>query len=108
MYMTTCGHCQAMHDPWDAMEKESPDTQFAKVNSELVPDEMGITGYPYFVMVKDGSTKKTSVGQMDKAELKKKLFGGRRRRKGRNTRRLTRRVRKISHRSSRVHVSLRK
>ena len=108
MYMTTCGHCQAMHEPWDALADEMSDTQFAKVNSELVPDEMGITGYPYFVVVKDGSTKKTSVGQMDKAELKKKLFGGGRRRKGRNTRRLTRRVRKISHRSSRVNVSLRK
>ena len=108
MYMTTCGHCQAMHDPWDTLEKEVSDVEFAKVNSELVPDEMGITGYPYFVIVKDGGMKKTSVGQMEKEELKKKLFGGGRRRKGRHTRRLTRRVRKIAHRSARVHVSLRK
>lgn len=108
MYMTTCGHCQAMHDPWDALAKEMPDVEFEKVNSELVPDEMGINGYPYFLMVKDGKTKKTSVGQMEKDELKNKLFRGGRRRKGRNTRRLTRRIRKVAHRSARVHVSLRK
>ena len=107
MYMTTCGHCQVMHDPWSALAKDMPNIQFAKVNSELVPDEMGISGYPYFVMVKDGATKKTSVGQMDKAELKKKLFGGGRRHKGRNTRRVTRRVRKVLNRSSSVRVSLR-
>lgn len=108
MYMTTCGHCQAMHEPWDALEKEMPDVQFEKVNSELVPDEMGITGFPYFVMVKDGKQKQKSVGRMEKDELKKKLFGGGRRRKGRNTRRLARRVRKVTHRSTRIHVSLRK
>ena len=34
MYMTTCGHCQAMHDPWAALAKEMPTVQFAKVNSE--------------------------------------------------------------------------
>jgi thiol-disulfide isomerase/thioredoxin len=108
MYMTSCGHCQAMHEPWSALAKDTPNIQFAKVNSELVPDEMGITGYPYFVMVKDGATKKTSVGQMDKDELKKNLLGGGRRHKGRNTRRVTRRVRKVLNRSSSVHVSLRK
>lgn len=108
MYMTTCGHCQVMHDPWDALANEMTDTQFAKVNSELVPDEMAITGYPYFVLVQDGGIKKTSVGQMDKVELKRKLFGGGRRYTRNSTLRLKRRIRKVSNRASRGRRSLRK
>ena len=109
-YMSTCPHCQVMHKPWDDLEKEMKDVTFEKVESEFVPDELGISGYPHFMLVEDGKQKKTVGGEMSKDDLKSRLFGGGRRRssKRHRSRRLTRRRFKVAHRTARVHVSLRK
>lgn len=101
-FMSTCPHCQVMHTPWDELESEKKDTQFYKVESEHVPEELGIHIFPEFVVAQNGKVKKSVGGEMSKDDLKTKLFGtsgGRRRtrvRRGRS-RRLTRRGRKVAH-----------
>ena len=112
-YMTTCPHCQVMHEPWEKLEKETGDVEFAKAESSVVPSALGINGFPHFVMVRDGKKEKTADGEMTKEELKSKLLsrGGRRRRsvrtQRRRSRRFARRVLKVAHRTARVHVPLR-
>ena len=90
-FMETCPHCIPMHKPWDELSRDKPDTKFVKIESEDVPPEMGISGYPHFEAVNSGITKKAD-GQMSKEDLKSKLFGGKlggfRRRTGRKSRRL--------------------
>lgn len=108
-YMSTCPHCQVMHKPWDDLEKEMKDITFEKVESEHVPDDLGIMGYPHFMLIQDGKEQKTAGGEMSKEDLKAKLFSGAGKRSKRSrARRLTRRRIKVAHRTSRVHVSLRK
>ena len=108
-YMSTCPHCQVMHEPWDKLSKDMKDVEFEKVESEHVPAELGIMGYPHFTLVQDGKQKKTAGGEMSKEDLKAKLFSGAGKRSKRvRSRRLTRRRVKVAHRTSRVHVSLRK
>lgn len=99
-YLEGCGHCEAMKQPWKELESEKKDVDFAKVESEYVPSELGITGFPHFVLIQDGKQQKEVGGEMEKQDLKAKLFGGGRRRrstKRRRTRRSTRRVRKSTH-----------
>jgi thiol-disulfide isomerase/thioredoxin len=108
-YMTTCPHCQVMHGPWEELAKDMKDIEFEKVESEHVPSDLGIMGYPHFILVQDGKEKKSAGGEMTKQDLKAKLFSGagKRSKRGRS-RRLTRRRVKVAHRTARVHVSLRK
>lgn len=112
-YMTTCPHCQVMHEPWEQLSEETKDVEFVKAESAVVPSALGISGFPHFVMVRDGKEEKSADGEMSKEDLKTKLLssGGRRRRRGvrtqrRRARRFTRRVVKVAHRSARVHVPL--
>ena len=99
-YAAWCPHCKVMHGPWSELEKEDKGkTKFVKMESEDVPSELGISGYPHFVMVKGGQVQSQASGEMSKDELKQKLLGGlsggRRRRT--RSRRGRRTVRKISH-----------
>jgi len=96
-----------MHKPWGDLEKEMKDIEFEKVESEHVPDELGISGFPHFVLIQNGK-KKSAGGEMSKEGLKSKLFGsGGSRVKRRRTRRLGSRRGKVAHRPSRVRMSLR-
>lgn len=106
-YMETCPHCQVMHAPWDALASKESGIEFVKVESEHVPSELGITGYPHFVLVRGGSEVASADGEMTEEDLKSKLLGssgGKRRRALRRTRRR----RQVAHRAARIHVSLRK
>lgn len=100
-YAEWCPHCQVMHEPWKQLEKEDGGkTKFVKMESEDIPSELGISGYPHFVFVKGGQVQAQASGEMSKDELKQKLLGGfanggRRRRT--RTRRNRRTVRKIPH-----------
>ena len=102
-YMTTCPHCQVMHEPWEKLAKETSDVEFAKAESSVVPSALGISGFPHYVMVRDGKEEKSADGEMTKEELKSKLLsrGGRRRRsvraQRRRSRRFARRVLKVAH-----------
>lgn len=96
-YAAWCGHCQSMEKAWDLLTS----VKTYKVESENIPSELGISGYPHFVLVKDGKVVKTVDGEQgdssntdqERADLLKKalLVGGKRRMHSRrrlNTRRL--------------------
>ena len=99
-YAAWCPHCKVMHQPWKELEKDDGGkTKFVKMESEDIPSELGISGYPHFVYVKSGRVQKETDGEMSKDELKQKLFGGfsgGRRRRSRTLRR-RRTVRKVMH-----------
>jgi hypothetical protein len=97
-----------MKEPWNELEKEDRGkTTFVKMESENIPSDLGLTGYPHFVLVKNGAVSKTVGGEMPKDDLKKQLFGGLRggRRRTRS-RRFRRGVRKVAHRTLRNHMPL--
>lgn len=99
-YASWCPHCQVMHEPWKQLEKEDGGkTKFVKMESEDIPSDLGIGGYPHFVFVKEGQVQSEVSGEMPKDELKQKLLGGfangGSRRRSR-TRRNRRTIRKIS------------
>lgn len=102
-YAAWCPHCQVMHEPWEQLEKEEKGkTKFVKMESEDIPSDLGISGYPHFVMVKDGKVLSQVDGEMSKDDLKSKLLGGLRGGRRRSTRRtrsrrLRRTVRKVAH-----------
>ena len=106
-YAEWCPHCHAMQRPYSQLEKEHKNTKFVKMESEDIPSELGIMGYPHFEYVKDGTVVRKVDGEMPKEELKAKLFGGQAglafanggRRTGRRsrTRRLRNTRRKILH-----------
>ena len=107
-YMSTCPHCTVMHSPWDKLAAEMKDVDFEKVESEHVPSDLGIMGYPHFVLVKDGKQKKTAGGEMSKDDLKSKLFSNAgKRSKGNRSQRLRRSRFKSRHRTARMRVSFR-
>jgi thiol-disulfide isomerase/thioredoxin len=93
-FMRSCGHCIATKPVWDELAKEGV-MDMENVASDNVPDELGISGFPTMVVVKDGKIANRIDGSVtDKDELKKKLLsgksGGRRRRtRSRKTRRRT-------------------
>jgi thioredoxin 1 len=99
-YAAWCPHCKVMHEPWKQLEKEDGGkTKFVKMESEDIPSELGISGYPQFMYVKGGKVQAEVSGEMSKDDLKSKLLGGlaggRRRRT--RSRRGRRTVRKIPH-----------
>lgn len=115
-YAAWCPHCKVMHKPWKQLEKENKGKiSFYKMESEDIPSELGVSGYPHFVYVKGGRVQAEVGGEMSKDQLKTKLLeggsgvglafanGGRRRRTG--TRRLARGVRKVAHRTLRNHMA---
>lgn len=107
-YADWCPHCKVMHEPYEELEKEHKDTKFVKMESEDIPSDIGVNGYPHFELVKGGNVIRKVGGEMSKEELNGKLFGGQaglafanggKRRGGRRTRtrRLRRTRRKVLH-----------
>ena len=75
-YADWCPHCKVMHQPFEELEKEEKGkTKFVKMESEDIPSELGVTGYPQFMMVKGGKVVASVAGEMSKEELKSKLLG---------------------------------
>lgn len=101
-YMNGCGHCEAMHTPWNNLSKKKGGMKFAKMESGSIPDELGVGGYPEFRLAEGGKYVKVVSGRMPESQLKDSLFGG-----GKRSRRKIRSVRNSLHRSSRRSVSLR-
>lgn len=93
-FMRTCGHCIATKPVWDEVAKDGI-MEMENVAAENTPDSLGITGFPTMIVIKDGKIAQRIDGSVtDKAELKKKLLGGkpggrRRRTRSRKTRRRT-------------------
>jgi len=65
-----------MHQPWNKLEKKHRKIKFYKMESEKIPSDLNISGYPHFVLVRGGSIHKTVGGEMAEEELNKQLFGG--------------------------------
>ena len=101
-YMNGCGHCEAMHTPWDHLSKKKGGMVFAKMESGTIPDKLGVGGYPEFRLAKGGKFVKVASGRMPESQLAGALFGG-----GNRSRRKIRSIRNSLHRSSRRSVSLR-
>lgn len=98
-YAAWCHHCKAMQKPWSELANENDGKiTFVKMESSNIPEDLGIGGYPHFVLVKNGRVGKPVEGEMSKEDLKKRLLGGmgggRRRTRAR---RLRRTIRKSSH-----------
>lgn len=105
-YAAWCPHCKVMHGPWSELEKgDNGKTKFVKMESEDIPSELGISGYPHFVMVKGGRVQAQASGEMSKDELKQKLLLNSLSRRRTRSRRSTRTVRKIPHRTLRNHMA---
>jgi len=98
-FWNMCGHCQAMHEPYEQLENDHKDVKFVKVETKNIPKKLKKTAFPEFELREGGQVKKTVGGEMTKEELGTKLFGeklgGRRRRT--RSRRLRRRTRKTLH-----------
>lgn len=99
-FLENCGHCKAMHDPYDQLADGHKDTKFVKVESKKIPKKLNKNLFPDFELREGGQVKRKAEGEMSKEELGNKLFdtplrGGRRRRT--RTRRLRRRTRKVFH-----------
>lgn len=103
-YLPGCPHCENMERPWKELDNEMKDVGFVLVKSDLAPPEVQGGGYPQFKLVKGGQVVAKADGEMSKEQLKQELFGLRGAR--RRARRLTRRRRKVAHRTARVHVAL--
>jgi hypothetical protein len=103
-YMTGCPHCVRTMPVWNETASKGLPYTFAQVESEHVPADTGITGFPHFMArhadgtttVSDGS--KSSVSEIESSLKLKPKLGGRRRNKRRTNRvrarRMTRRIRK--------------
>ena len=106
-YLYGCPHCEVMDPIWDELERETPDVEFVKAESAVVPSELGISGFPKFVKVKDGKQVMSVDGEMSKEELKSKLLrGGGRRRRNRTRRFCGRRRKHAIYRSTRRQIPL--
>lgn len=105
-YAAWCPHCKVMHEPWNELEKEEHGkAKFVKMESEDIPSELGISGYPHFVMVKGGRVQAQASGEMPKEQLKHELLLNRLSRGRTRSRRSRRSVRKVRHRTLRNHMA---
>jgi hypothetical protein len=52
-FMRSCGHCIATKPIWDELAKEGI-MNMENVSSDNTPDELGISGFPTMIVVKDG------------------------------------------------------
>ena len=107
-FMNGCGHCEATRPAWTELTRSGLPYEFAEVESAAVSPQTGISGFPHFHLVdKSGKVRtvdgeKTNILDLAKSlgiSLKKKGGSKSLRSLRRNTRRLTRRVRKVLHRA---------
>jgi thiol-disulfide isomerase/thioredoxin len=99
-YWESCGHCRTTMPHWENLTKMNFPYDFVKVESNNIPAELGIRGFPYFVVRHaDGKEEsvegsKSSVEDLISSLHLKKAGGLRRlRRTRRRSSRLTRRRR---------------
>ena len=96
-YAAWCGHCRVMKEPWENLNNKKKDVKFVKMESEDIPKDLGIRGFPRFVLIKNGAISKIVDGEMSEDKLDSKLFGSPRGGRRTRARRLRRTVRKITH-----------
>jgi len=69
-FLEGCPHCTTMDPIMSELEKETPDIQFVKVESSVVPSELGISGFPKFIKIQGGKQVSSVDGEVSKDELK--------------------------------------
>jgi hypothetical protein len=108
-FMNNCGHCEATRPAWTQLSQSGLPYQFAEVESAAVSPQTGILGFPHFHLVeKNGKVKKVDGEKTNISDLAKSLGIKLKKRGGskslhrtlrHHSRRLTRRVGKILHRT---------
>jgi thiol-disulfide isomerase/thioredoxin len=101
-FMIGCPHCERTKPIWDEFKSQQKGFEFAEIESADVPDEkknsLGISGFPHFIMIKNGKRKAVSGSKSTLQELKNAFslgsFSGGRSRRFRRRVRKTRRTRK--------------
>jgi hypothetical protein len=109
-YMIGCPHCEANESAWkDAKAKAPKGTKVVEVESENVPDDEEVEGFPTMKYKKaDGTETKTSGEKSSGDEILEELEVPRKKKGGSRRARRTHRVRnrKFRHRTLRNYVTL--
>jgi thiol-disulfide isomerase/thioredoxin len=101
-FMIGCPYCEKTKPVWDEFKSQQKGFEFAEIESSQVPDEqknsLGISGFPHFIMIKNGKKKSVSGSKSTLKELKNAFSlgtfsGGRSRRFRRRARKTLRRSR---------------
>ena len=101
-FMIGCPYCEKTKPVWDEFKSQQKGFEFAEIESSQVPDEqknsLGISGFPHFIMIKNGKKKSVSGSKSTLKELKNAFSlgtfsGGRSRRFRRRARKTLRRRR---------------
>lgn len=101
-FMNGCPYCEETKPVWDEFKSKQKGFEFAEIESNQVPDEkknsLGISGFPHFLMIKNGKRKAVSGSKSTLKELKNAFSlgtfnGGRSRRFRRKVRKTLRRRR---------------
>jgi thiol-disulfide isomerase/thioredoxin len=101
-FMIGCPYCEKTKPVWDEFKSQQKGFEFAEIESADVPDEkknsLGISGFPHFIMIKNGKRKAVSGSKSTVKELKNAFslgsFSGGRSSRFRRRVRKTRRTRK--------------
>jgi thiol-disulfide isomerase/thioredoxin len=95
-FMIGCPYCEKTKPVWDEFKSKQKGFEFAEIESDEVPDEkknsLGISGFPHFLMIKNGKRKAVSGSKSTLKELKNAFSLGTF--SGGSSRRFRRRVRK--------------
>lgn len=112
-YMVGCSHCAANKPAWDkAKQRAGNNVKVLEIESEAVPDNEGVQGFPTMRYVDENGKKTETSGEKHSPEeieqaLEIKKKGGSNR--GRSFRRTNRRRnRKLRYRTLRNYIALRK
>lgn len=73
-YATWCGPCQLLTPVLESVEKEMNNLEILKVNVDEFPNlarKYNIMSIPTIIVFKNGKIAKTSLGYIDKDEIKK-------------------------------------
>jgi len=101
-FMNGCPYCEKTKPVWDEFKSKQKGFEFAEIESDQIPDskknELGISGFPHFLMIKNKKRKAVSGSKSTLKELKDafslgSFSGGRSRRFRRRVRKTLRRRR---------------
>jgi len=70
-YMSGCSHCDTVkEDFWNGLQNNNPPgVNYAQIESEEIPKELGVTGFPTFKKYKNGKDVKTVSGEIKKNDI---------------------------------------
>ena len=73
-FMNGCPYCEKTKPVWDEFKSKQKGFEFAEIESDQIPDskknELGISGFPHFLMIKNKKRKAVSGSKSTLKELK--------------------------------------